>query len=95
MTNEIKITLDKYDLNDILYLLDIQRGYCVDGGAEYFPGHLYIPKKNKYSADLKGQISYYNGHVNMIDKLLTCVGGILKVDPIDNRHYMIIDGEEV
>ena len=93
MTNKTLIKLDKYDVRDIIYLLDIQRGYCVDGGADVPLNHLWIPTKRKYSAELKRQISYYNGHVNAIEKLLSFSGALLAME--NGRHTVYIDGEEV
>lgn len=92
MTNAL-IKLDKYDLRDIINLLDIQRLYCLNAGAGIPVNNLWIPTKRKYSAELKRQISYYNGHVNMIEKLLSFSGALLAME--NGRHVIYIDGEEV
>ena len=73
----------KIDVNEMLSLLDIQRKYAIDSGAEYTPGKLWIGSRR---AGNREQITYYNGHVNMVERLLL-TSGVLKVDN-NNKHYI-------
>lgn len=73
----------KKTIENALLLLDMQRKYAIDSGAEYTPGHIWIGSRR---AGDQSQITYYNGHANMIEYMLTGAG-YLKVDN-NNVHYI-------
>ena len=66
-----------------LRILDLQRAYCIDQGAEkerrWFP--CYGP------GDL-GQNSYYNGHMNMIECMLLPLRKGVEINE-DGKHYLV------
>ena len=68
-------------IENALHLLDIQRGYCIDKGADkekhYFLSGPGDPRQN----------AYYNGHLNLIDSLLLPVRKGVKIDK-NQRHYI-------
>ena len=71
-------------INAGLRLLDIQRAYCIEQGAD--------PKSRWFSIDgpwEPGQNSYYNGHLNMIDHMLLHIRKTVVID--DNGRHHIAD----
>lgn len=92
MIKKFEYKIDNFDIRDIIYLLDIQRGYCIDNGAYFTPGHLWIATKRNYNQELKAQINYYNGHINAIEKLCNVIGCTLTVN--NYNHHVITFTEE-
>lgn len=76
------MTIEKNQIDAALKLLDIQRKYCVDSGVFIRPGCVYI---NSKTGDQK-QISYYDGHVNLMESLLL-PDYVLCVDHT-GKHYI-------
>lgn len=78
-----KLVLDVFDLADALELLDAQRAHAVRMGAKFEVGQLFI---GDYALGNPAQNCYYDGHLNMMQRLLIGSDYAIDVDA-EGKHY--------
>lgn len=84
--------ISKEEFDDILHLLDVQRthaiDYASDCGVAVNPDALWILNNDKFDASANRQISYYNGHTNMVDSMLRQMEPRRFLHVKGNKHYI-------
>lgn len=86
-----------FDLVDVLEVLNIQRthaiDYASDCGVAVHPDVLWIPHSDDFDTSANRQVSYYNGHVNMIESILIQGNQKMHLHVRNNNHYVSEEDE--